>query len=217
MPAPETVAARRGSVFVISAPSGAGKTTLVRALVREDSGLRISISHTTRPKRPAEVNGDHYHFISPRQFQQMSDGGGFIEHAQVFGNHYGTSHSWVESQRNSGYDIILEIDWQGARQVREQVRDSIGIFILPPSLEQLELRLRQRQQDSDKIIWQRMQAAVEEIHHFNEYQYLIINDDFATATRELRCIITSHRLCQPRQASVHTDLIAGLLAAGARD
>ncbi len=217
MPIVEAVAARRGSIYVISAPSGAGKTTLVRALIEEDPGLRISISHTTRPKRPAEVDGDHYHFISPRQFQEMSDAGGFIEHAQVFGNHYGTSHNWVDSQRNSGYDIILEIDWQGARQVREQVRDSIGIFILPPSLDQLELRLRQRQQDSDKIIWQRMQAAVEEIHHYNEYQYLIINDDFATAARELRCIIDSHRLCQPRQASAHADLIAGLLAAGARD
>jgi len=217
MPAPETTPARRGSVYVISAPSGAGKTSLVRTLVREDPGLLISISHTTRPKRPAEVDGDHYHFISPRQFQEMSDPGGFIEHAHVFGNDYGTSHSWVESQRHSGYDIILEIDWQGARQVREQVRDSIGIFLLPPSLEQLEQRLRQRQQDSDEIIWQRMQAAVKEIHHFNEYQYLIINDDFAMALSELRCIIASHRLCQSRQAATHAKLIAGLLAAGARD
>ncbi len=213
----EAEAARRGSVYVISAPSGAGKTTLVRALVEEDPSLLISISHTTRPQRPAEVNGDHYHFVSPRKFQHMADSGGFIEHAQVFGNHYGTSHSWVDNRRNAGYDIILEIDWQGARQVREQVRDSIGIFVLPPSLEQLEYRLRQRQQDSDKIIRQRMQAAVEEIHHFSEYPYLIINDDFACAVAQLRCIIESQRLCQSRQACAHADLIAGLLAAGAGD
>ncbi len=208
---------QRGSVYVISAPSGAGKTSLVRALVQNDSGLLISISHTTRAKRPGEINGDHYHFVSQQQFQEISQRDGFIEHAHVFGNDYGTSCEWVEQQRVTGYDIILEIDWQGARQVKEKVRDSIGIFILPPSLEQLEERLCQRRQDSSEIIRQRMKAAVEEIHHFDEYQYLIINNDFATALEDLRSIIESQRLSQQRQACKHADLITRLLATQAQD
>lgn len=207
----------RGNVFVISAPSGAGKTSLVRSLVRDDPSVMISISHTTRPQRPAEVDGDHYHFVSTQRFGEMARRGEFIEHARVFGNDYGTSGHWIEAQRNSGYDIILEIDWQGARQVREQVPDSVGIFILPPSLEQLEWRLRQRRQDSEAIIGQRMRAAVEEIHHYHEYAYLLINDDFATAVEQLRTIIHSQRLSQPRQAAVHADLIAGLLAVGTQE
>jgi guanylate kinase len=208
---------QRGSVYVISAPSGAGKTSLVRALVQSDSGLLISISHTTRSKRPGEINGDHYHFVSQQEFREISERDGFIEDAHVFGNDYGTSHDWVEQQRAAGCDIILEIDWQGARQVKEKVRDSIGIFILPPSLEQLEERLCQRRQDSSDIIRQRMKAAVEEIHHFNEYQYLIINNDFDIALEDLRIIIESQRLNQRRQASKHANLITGLLATQAQD
>ncbi len=211
---PETHPDRYASVYVISAPSGAGKTSLVRALVEEDPELVISVSHTTRDKRPGEIDGDHYHFIASQQFQEISKAQGFIESATVFGNNYGTSHQWVEAQRAAGFDVILEIDWQGAHQVREALRDSIGIFVLPPSLEQLEMRLRQRRQDSDEIIRQRMQAAVEEIHHYNEYTYLIINDDFNTALGELRTIIASHRLCRSRQASKNAELIARLLAGG---
>ncbi len=209
---PEIPEYGRGSVFVISAPSGAGKTSLVRALVENDPALRISVSHTTRAIRPGEVDGDHYYFVNRQTFQQMSSEGAFIEHAHVFGNDYGTSLQWVENQRQAGYDIILEIDWQGAHQVREKVGDSIGIFILPPSLEQLERRLRQRQQDSATIIGQRMKAAVEEIHHYSEYPYLVINDDFTSALVDLRAIITSHRLRQSRQSHRHATLLHRLLA-----
>ena len=201
-----------GTLFVVSAPSGAGKTSLVRALLERDPRVKLSVSHTTRARRPAERDGDHYHFVDAATFDSMSVGNEFLEHAKVFGNQYGTSRDAVQERLSQGLDVILEIDWQGARQIRQQMSGSVGIFILPPSLEHLRGRLRSRAQDDAAVIEQRMQAAVQEISHYQEYDYLIVNDNFDTASDELSAIVTSQRLRQTPQATRLRGLLQALRA-----
>jgi guanylate kinase len=200
-----------GTLFVVSAPSGAGKTSLVRALLEHDSQVELLVSHTTRARRAAERDGDHYHFIDTTKFERMRAGKEFIEHAQVFGNYYGTSRDAVVQRLQRGVDVVLEIDWQGARQIRQQISGSVGIFILPPSLEHLRTRLRSRAQDDAQIIEQRMQASVQEISHYQEYDYLVMNDDFATACEDLLAIVSAQRLRQSTQADRLYGLLSGLI------
>ena len=201
-----------GNLFIISAASGAGKTSLVKALVESTEYIVVSVSSTTRPKRPAEQDGTHYHFVTREEFQTLLDQGEFLEHAQVFDHAYGTSRGRVEERLNDGQDVILEIDWQGARQVREVRPDSVSIFILPPSRDELERRLKGRGQDSDEIIARRMRDAAAEISHYPEFDYLVVNDDFATALGDLRAIVRSHRLRRGSQADRHRALLDSLLA-----
>lgn len=186
-----------GTLYVISAPSGAGKSSLIEAYLRSEpsrSRSRLSISHTTRPKRPGEIEGEHYYFIDNDTFQAMVKGGEFIENAQVFDYHYGTSQATVESMLAQGSDLFLDIDWQGAQQVREKIAETCTIFILPPSRQALEQRLYHRGQDSQAVVTRRMDTAVDEMSHCHEYDYLIINDDFQKALSDLKTIITATRL-----------------------
>ncbi|OUS27331.1 guanylate kinase [Gammaproteobacteria bacterium 45_16_T64] len=201
-----------GTLYVISAPSGAGKTSLVKALIDSMENLGVSISHTTRPIRPGETDGINYHFTPVDDFQAMLGRSDFLEHAEVFGNYYGTSKSWVEQQLLNDQDVILEIDWQGAQQIRQQIPEAIGIFVLPPSKEALEQRLRGRGQDPEGVIQNRLAQAAEEMAHHVEYNYLIINDDFEVALTELRSIIHSQRLSTKPQATRHKTLIQNLLS-----
>jgi guanylate kinase len=201
-----------GTLYVIAAPSGAGKTSLVKALIESLEHIRVSVSYTTRAARPGEQEGVNYHFISHEQFEKMLDGSEFLEHAQVFDNYYGTGQAWVDSELKKGVDVILEIDWQGAQQIRRLHPDCASIFILPPSRETLEQRLRQRNQDSDEIIARRMQGAVEEMSHYVEFDYLVINDDFQTALADLQSIVKSHRLQQRLQNEKLKHLLVDLLA-----
>lgn len=187
-------------LLVISAPSGAGKTSLIKALRGSDPTLALSVSHTTRAPRPGEVDGVHYHFISRDDFQEMVARGAFLEHAEVFGRWYGTSEAEVRHRLNSGQDLILEIDWQGARQVRARFPEAISLFILPPDLPTLERRLRGRGQDGEEVISCRMQEAREQISHNAEYDYLVVNDHFKQALAELRCIVMASRLRRDTQA-----------------
>ena len=184
----------QGTLFVVSAPSGAGKTSLVKALVESTPGLDVSVSHTTRPQRPGEENGVNYHFVSKDTFAQMLNDNAFLENAEVFGNLYGTSKASVQEQLDAGTDVILEIDWQGAEQVRRQLPESVSVFILPPSKSVLRERLDGRGQDSESVIQGRMDQAAEQISHHVEFDYLIINDDFDVALNELRALIHSQRL-----------------------
>ena len=170
-----------GTLYIVSAPSGAGKTSLLKAVREQMSELKVATSHTTRDPRPGETDGEHYHFVSKEEFKKMKDAGDFLEFAEVFGNFYGTSKHVVNSQLALGEQIVLEIDWQGAQQVREIYPQAVSIFILPPRIEELENRLRARGQDSDQVIQKRMSQARSEISHFGEYQYLIINDDLNEA------------------------------------
>jgi len=202
----------QGTLFVVSAPSGAGKTSLVHALVESNPDLHVSVSHTTRPQRPGEVNGVNYHFVDNNQFAAMLNENAFLEHAQVFGNLYGTSKQSVADQLKAGHDVILEIDWQGAEQMRRQAPDAVSVFILPPSKEVLQQRLVGRGQDSDDVIQSRMAQAAEQISHHVEFDYLIINDDFDIALAELKAVITSHRLTQSKQAQRYQSLITSLLS-----
>jgi len=202
----------KGSLYVISAPSGAGKTSLVNALLESSQGIVVSVSHTTRAPRPGEENGVHYHFTDAESFQSLIAQGDFLEHAQVFDNFYGTSRRSVEQQLAQGLDVILEIDWQGARLVREQLPDCIGVFVLPPSVTALQQRLQGRGQDSMEIIERRMRDARSESSHYNEYQYLIINDDFDKALAELHAIFIAQRLQQPLQAQRYAQMLDELLA-----
>jgi guanylate kinase len=206
-----------GTLYVVSAPSGAGKTSLVRALVARDAGVKLSVSHTTRARRPGERDAEHYHFVDAATFARMCDEGAFLEHAQVFGNRYGTSRAAVDGPLRAGLDIVLEIDWQGARQVRNLLPDSVGIFVLPPSLEQLRVRLESRGQDGPEIIQARMRAAVREIAHYQEYDYLVVNDRFDTALDELSAIVTARRLGQNIQRRRLHGLLEGLLAGYPKD
>jgi guanylate kinase len=199
-----------GVLYIISAASGTGKTSLVRALTEAEEGIVISVSHTTRPPRPGEQQGVHYHFVDASRFQAMCTAGAFLEYAQVFEHYYGTSRDWVTSVLCQGQDVILEIDWQGARQVRAAI-PSVGIFILPPSREALEERLRKRGQDSDEVIARRLGGAIEEMSHYSEYDYLIINDDFERALGDLRCILRGQRLHQSRQSVREQARITSLL------
>ncbi|MFK8067694.1 MAG: guanylate kinase [Gammaproteobacteria bacterium] len=182
-----------GQLFIISAPSGAGKTSLVSALVSKAPDISVSISHTTREKRSGENSGVDYHFVNKLKFDQMVEAGDFLEHAQVFDNYYGTSNSTVDSQLASGTDVILEIDWQGARQIRKQKPDCRSIFILPPSYHELEHRLNHREEDS-KIIERRMRDAIAEMSHYKDYEFIVVNDDFHTALADLESIFRASRL-----------------------
>ena len=184
------------NLFIIAAPSGCGKTSLVEALIKKTKNLCVSVSHTTRPPRPDEVNGINYYFVSINEFEKMIKNNAFVEHATVFDNHYGSSTKLIREKLDKGVDVILEIDWQGARQVKENMPNSVSIFILPPSKEALLGRLQQRAQDNDATINKRMSDAQNQMQHFNEFDYLVINDDFNSALNDLNLII-----CRPDKAS----------------
>ena len=184
------------NLFIIAAPSGCGKTSLVEALIKKTKNLCVSVSHTTRPPRPDEVNGINYYFVSINEFEEMIKNNAFVEHATVFDNHYGSSTKLISEKLDEGVDVILEIDWQGARQVKENMPNSVSIFILPPSNEALLGRLKQRAQDNDETINKRMSDAQNQMQHFNEFDYLVINDDFNSALNDLNLII-----CRPGKAS----------------
>ena len=183
-----------GNLFVVSAPSGGGKTSLVRALLAEDAKVALSISFTTRPPRPGEQNGREYHFVDPATFEAMLERGEFLECAEVHGNRYGTSQRWIDEALKSGKDVLLEIDWQGAAQVRRLYPGATAVFILPPSMAELERRLRSRAQDSDAVIRRRLENAVEEISHAVEFDYVIINNVFEEARRDLAAVVRAARL-----------------------
>jgi len=198
----------QGSLFIIAAPSGGGKTSLVNALLRQDPRLVLSVSHTTRAARPGEKDGRHYHFVGEAEFEQMVKDGDFMEHARVFDHFYGTNRNSVALQLKQGRDVILEIDWQGARQVRSVFPDCCSIFIIPPSLEDLRKRLTGRGQDSAKVIQRRMRDAQAEISHWAEFDYLVVNDNFDTALKELRAIIDDHRNQKPHKVNKNHQLLA---------
>lgn len=200
-----------GQLFIVSAPSGAGKTSLVKALLESISGVEVSVSHTTRAPRLGETAGVDYNFIEPDGFQQLVEQNGFLEYANVFGNSYGTSKALVEAKLAQGIDIILEIDWQGAQQIRDVMEDCCSIFVLPPSKQVLEDRLKGRGQDSDDIIKQRMRTAVGEMSHYNEYDFLVVNDDFDVALNEIVAVVKSQRLAIQRGSCSHSVLINQLL------
>ena len=201
----------QGQLYVISAPSGAGKTSLIKALREQITDLGLSISHTTRPMRPGEVDGQHYHFVSKSTFEAMIAEGAFVEHALVFGNYYGTSKAAVSTVLDKGQDLILEIDWQGAEQVRPLFPKAQSIFILPPSREALRERLFGRGQDDAEVIARRLAEAEREMQAYPNYDYLIINDDFSQALNQLRCIFESARLRTPRQAETERVRLENLL------
>jgi len=199
-----------GCLFVVSAPSGAGKTSLVNALLAADPAVRKSVSYTTRETRPGEQDGLDYHFIPMERFRSMVQADDLLEHAEVHGNCYGTGRSWVLDALAAGADIVLEIDWQGAQQVRRLYPAAVSVFILPPSIEALESRLRGRGQDSEAVIARRVLAAREEIAHVTEFDYVIVNAVFATAARELQSIVIAHRLKRSAQLERHQALIDAL-------
>lgn len=201
-----------GTLYTVSAPSGAGKTSLVKALVEAMPELKVSVSHTTRPKRPGETDGLNYHFVDQDTFMAMLEQGDFLEHAQVFANYYGTSKQWVEQTLAAGSDVILEIDWQGAQQIRKLIPDAVGVFILPPSEECLRGRLTGRGQDDPAIIEARMAEAKNEISHYIESDFVIVNDQFEQALEEFKAIIVAERLYLDKQAQKHQQLLASLLS-----
>jgi guanylate kinase len=201
-----------GNLYIVAAPSGAGKTSLVKSLVETTPGIVASVSHTTRPPRPGEQEGVHYHFVSLAAFEAMVAEGAFLEHAQVFGNRYGTSRAAVLSKLQDGLDVILEIDWQGAQQARARMPGCLGIFILPPSRDALQQRLAGRGQDSVEVIEQRMAAALDELSHYAEFDYLVINDQFETALTELRAILIAQRQRRAAQLERHPELLQTLLS-----
>jgi guanylate kinase len=195
-----------GALFIVSSPSGGGKTSLVKALLEAEPEVRLSVSFTTRAPRPGEVNGRDYNFVATAEFQRMAAAGEMLESAVIYGNHYGTSQKWVEAEVARGRDVLLEIDWQGAQQVRRLMKGVVSIFILPPSLEILEARLKGRAQDSAEAVTRRMAAAREEIAHVSEYEYVIINEEFSRAALDLRSIVRAERLKLARQTARHGDL-----------
>lgn len=201
-----------GNLFIVAAPSGAGKTSLVNALVAQNEEICLSVSHTTRMPREGEVDGRDYHFVTQSQFGQMQQQGLFMESATVFDNSYGTSSQAVQQQLEQGHDVILEIDWQGAQQVRRNFADATGIFIVPPSKATLEQRLRSRGQDNEEIIQRRMRDAENEISHYVEFDYLIVNDDFNEALSSLKAVILAKRHSLQNQKQRHAALLAELLA-----
>jgi guanylate kinase len=200
----------QGQLYVVAAPSGTGKTSLVKALVESLNNITVSISHTTRTKRPNEIHGINYYFIDSIEFDLMTQRGDFLEQALIFGNRYGTSKRWVEETLAQGIDVILEIDWQGHQQIKKMFSDAVSIFILPPSLSQLRDRLIKRNQDSSSVINNRLKDARETVSHVNEFDYLVINDDFTQALRDLIVIIESGRLTRHRQLEHHRILLDGL-------
>lgn len=196
-----------GNLFVISAPSGAGKTSLVKALTDSEARITVSISHTTREKRPDEVEGINYYFIDETEFQRMINQGDFLEYATIFHHHYGTSHTWVEETLAKGLDVILEIDWQGCQQIKAKFPDCISIFVLPPSLAELSARLHKRNQDKPEIIKERLADARDTINHVNEFDYVVINEDFNRAVNDLKVITEAGRLLKKRQIEQYADLL----------
>ncbi len=200
-----------GSLFIVSAPSGAGKSSLVQALIEGDPHLRLSVSYTTRAPRPGEENGVHYHFVDRDSFQAMLGRAEFLESAEVYGNWYGTSQPWIEAQMAMGLDILLEIDWQGATQVRRLFPEAVGVFILPPSLRELERRLHGRGQDSAEVIARRLAAAREDMTHALEFDYLVVNDVFDMALADLRAIVRAQRLGVRRQMTRLAPLLGELI------
>lgn len=200
-----------GNLFIVSAPSGTGKTSLVNALLRSNQQIDLSVSYTTRAPRPGETEGKEYHFVNRETFLNMAKHGDFLESAEVYGNLYGTSQSWIETETSSGRDILLEIDWQGAAQVRRKFPDCITIFILPPSLQALENRLKARNQDSPTVIATRLQAAREDITHVVEFDYVIINDKLDQALQQLCAVVTAAGLRRTRQVDYLENLIKQLL------
>ena len=200
-----------GTLYIVTAPSGAGKTTLVHAVLEREPGLALSISYTTRAPRPGEVDGRDYRFVSREEFLRLRDGGELLEWAEVHGNYYGTSRTWIETQLQQDRDVLLEIDWQGARQVRRIFPHAVSIFILPPSLEALEARLRGRGTDSEATIARRLAAAREEMRHVEEFDYVIINDRLERAIDELTAVVRAARLRLPVQKRRHAAYFAQLL------
>jgi guanylate kinase len=200
-----------GTLYIVTAPSGAGKTTLVRAVLEREPGLALSVSYTTRPPRPGEVDGRDYRFVGKEEFLRLRDGGELLEWAEVHGNYYGTSRTWIETQLQQDRDVLLEIDWQGARQVRRMFPHAVSIFILPPSLEALEARLRGRGTDSEATIARRLAAAREEMRHVEEFDYAIINDRLERAIDELTAVVRAARLRLAVQKRRHAAYFAQLL------
>jgi len=206
-----------GNLFILSAPSGAGKSSLINALLEQakqspSRAMQVSVSHTTRDARPGENNGEHYHFVSVEEFKQQIENNSFYEYAEVFGNYYGTSEVAIDAQLAQGIDVFLDIDWQGAQQVRMKKPSVTTIFISPPSKKELENRLRGRGQDSDEVIADRMAQAQAECSHYKEFDYIIVNDDFEQALAELNTIVNNQRLKCSQQSIKHQDLFDGLLA-----
>jgi guanylate kinase len=200
-----------GNLFIITAASGAGKTSLVRALLEQDTQIQLSVSYTTRQPRVGEVNGEHYHFVDEASFLKMLDENDFLESAHVHGARYGTSKTCVDEVLAAGQDLILEIDWQGAAQVRQLYPEAISIFILPPSMQELETRLRGRGQDSDEVIAKRLAAAKDEMSHVGEFDYVTINDKFEVALADLNAIVRTQRLKREKQLARHATLLKGLI------
>ncbi len=203
-----------GVLLVIAAPSGAGKTSLVNALVARQANVHVSVSHTTRPQRDGEVDGRQYHFVNPEQVVEMVAAGTFLEHASVFGHDYGTSREAVTTELQAGRDVVLEIDWQGARQIRLEFPDAVSVFILPPSRATLLDRLRGRGSDEQAVIDRRTAEAVDDMSHFAEFDYVLVNDTFETATAELEDILIAHRQGLEAPRADHASLIARLLSCG---
>jgi guanylate kinase len=201
----------RGTLFIVSAPSGGGKTSLVNALTEQYPMVKISVSHTTRPTRAGEVEGKHYFFVDEDTFQTHAQQGNFLEFAKVFNHSYGTSKAMVQRELEAGFDVVLDIDWQGARQIKAQM-ECVQIFVIPPSREVLLARLRERKQDSEAIIAQRMIQASHEISHYKEYDYLIVNDNFEHALEDLKAIVQAHRLMVEKQKQQHGALLNDLLS-----
>ena len=202
----------RGTLYIVAAPSGAGKSSIVNAVLARDPNIRLSISFTSRAPRPGERHAEHYHFVDAAEFERMVEAGDFFEHARVHGDWKGTARQSVEPQLASGKDVLLEIDWQGARQVRAKVPGAVSVFILPPSRDALEQRMRVRGQDSEEVIARRRAAAREEMSHYGEFDYVIVNEHFATAVDEMCAIFTASRLRREAQVARHGRLISLLLA-----
>lgn len=201
-----------GNLYIVAAPSGGGKTSLVKALVNALDDIEVSISHTTRAKRPAEIDGVDYFFVDADKFTQMIHANAFVEHAQVFGHFYGTSKAQIEERLIRGIDVVLDIDWQGAEQIKRIFETAVGIFIIPPSLSALRERLEARSQDCDEVILERMHRAQDELSHYGSFDYLIVNDDFAFAADELKSIVTANRLRMARQVEKQRKLLSFLLS-----
>jgi guanylate kinase len=207
-------AIEQGTLYVISAPSGAGKTSLVAGMLRNDGRLGVSVSHTTRPMREGEQHGVNYHFVSRDEFEAMIGRGDFLEHAEVFGNYYGTSQVWVRETLATGQDVILEIDWQGAEQVRRLIPECVGIFIVPPSAEVLRERLTGRGTDAPEVVERRLAEATDECSHAVEFDYLVVNDNFDVALADLLAIVRGQRLRMTAQQARHAVLLSRLSSRG---
>lgn len=201
----------RGTLFIVAAPSGAGKSSIVNACLARDRNISLSVSFTSRPPRPGERHAEHYHFVDDAQFQRMIEAGDFFEYARVHGDWKGTARQSVEPQLAAGRDVLLEIDWQGARQVRLAVPDAVGVFILPPSRAALDERMRKRGQDSEEVMARRLAAAREEMSHYDEFDFVIVNEHFETAVDEMCAVFTASRLRREAQALRHAGLVAALL------